>query len=455
MNQKSEVTVPDYVLSLTKDQVFDLFVNNKITEEQYLHATKLIELNQSFEVEQKNNSSEIEYKMYNDKGIPIAYFPNWKILMDHYGVSFKYNKITRNIEIIGLGTASLNDCITDVETICVENQIILSDNKIWAYMQRLANEYAYNPVHEYLMNCYFKWDKERRIQKIFDSVITKDDYNKELKELLMKRWLVATARIATNSLELNKPLQCEGVLVFQGKQGLGKTRWANSIIPNELVRYYKENFELKTNDKDSIFNATSNWICELGEMASSMNASSVDSLKMFFTNGVDRQRRPYERTYTDFPRLTSFFGTINDSEFLQDETGNRRYWIIRVEDFNMSVLDGLDLDQVWGEIMYMLLDEHEPHWLSREEQHILELSNEDSRIIQPIEYKVEINFDWDASKEDWKLILAAEIVDYLALGDRPRGLRSALERFGAKWKKSNGRIYYLVPPFKSVYSQGK
>ena len=451
--RKSEITVPDYILELSKDQVFDLFVNDKITEEQYLYATSIIDLNQNVEAAQKKKSNKIDYKLFDDKGNPKIYFPNWQILMEHHNISFKYNEITRQIEIIGLKTRNLNDCVIDVETVCIENDFVMSENKIWSYMQRMANENSYNPVKDHLMNCYFNWDRQSRLQQLFDSVIQQDDYNKELKELLMKRWLIATARISTNSLDLHKPLQCEGVLVFKGEQGLGKTSWINAIIPMELKRYFKDNVNLDVTNKDKVFEATSNWIVELGEMGSTLKGG-VDNLKMFFTNGMDRQRRPYERTFIDMPRLTSFFGTINDKEFLKDETGNRRYWVVEVKDFDMDLIKDIDMNQLWGEIMSMLLDLKEPHWLNKDEQLMLHRSNEDSRIIQPVEYKVEINFDWDKPKEEWTLIKSAVIADRLDLKSS-RGLRQALERFGAEFKHTNGTRAYLVPPFVSVYSQGK
>ena len=454
INTEVEVTVPDYVLTLTKDQVFDLYVGDKITEQQYLYATKIIDTNETFEVEQQKKTSEIQYKLYDNKGKPSVYFPNWCILMAHHDITFKYNQVTRKIEIFGLDTRDLNDCVTDVETICVENDFLITDNKIWSYMQRMANQNSYNPVHEHLMNCYFSWDKQSRLQQVFDSVIHQKTYSKGLKELLMKRWLISTARISGNNLDLPKPLQCEGVLVFKGKQGLGKTAWINHLIPLELKRYFSDNVKVDVNSKDSIFEATSNWIAELGEMGETLKGSA-DSLKMFFTNGLDRQRRPYERSYTDMPRLTSFYGTINDPEFLKDETGNRRYWIVDVEDFNTDLIKDIDVNQLWGEIMYMLLEQKEPHWLSKEEQHMLHLSNEDSRIIQPIEYKVEINFDWDKPKEDWSFVPSSEIFDRLDIKRTTKGMRTALERFGAEYDKQGNKRGYIVPPFVSVYSQGK
>ena len=92
--------------------------------------------------------------------------------------------------------------------------------------------------------------------------------------------------------------------------------------------------------------------------------------------------------------------------------------------------------------------------ISKEEQLILNNSNEESRIIQPVEYKVEVNFDWDKPKEEWELVQTAIIIDKLELKSS-RGLRQAIERFGGEFKHSNGKRTYLVPPFKSVYSLGK
>ena len=72
------------------------------------------------------------------------------------------------------------------------------------------------------------------------------------------------------------------------------------------------------------------WIIELAELKSlARTAGGVDSVKRFLTATQDKLRLPYERRTDVFLRQCVFAGTTNKSDFLQDETGNRRFLIIQ------------------------------------------------------------------------------------------------------------------------------
>ena len=71
------------------------------------------------------------------------------------------------------------------------------------------------------------------------------------------------------------------------------------------------------------------WILELAELKSfARTMGGVDSIKRFLSSTQDKFRLPYEHRTETFPRQCVFFGTTNKSEFLQDETGNRRFLIV-------------------------------------------------------------------------------------------------------------------------------
>ena len=64
-------------------------------------------------------------------------------------------------------------------------------------------------------------------------------------------------------------------------------------------------------------------------------------------------RAAYGRRTDKYPRRCVFFGTSNDSEFLKDATGNRRFWPVDVgvHPAKKSVWSQLPLetDQIWAE----------------------------------------------------------------------------------------------------------
>ena len=58
-------------------------------------------------------------------------------------------------------------------------------------------------------------------------------------------------------------------------------------------------------------------------------------LKAFITESSDEFRRPYAMKPMVYPRRTSFYATVNNGDFLKDDTGNRRYWVIPVEKIDL------------------------------------------------------------------------------------------------------------------------
>ena len=62
---------------------------------------------------------------------------------------------------------------------------------------------------------------------------------------------------------------------------------------------------------------------------------------------------PYGKTSVQYPRMTSFCGTVNDDEFLVDQTGNRRFAVIPLDDdfyIDYAKIKAFNFVQLWAEI---------------------------------------------------------------------------------------------------------
>ena len=219
-------------------------------------------------------------------------------------------------------------------------------------LRAIAIENSYHPVRQWLEEA--EWDgKDGRVDKVLESIVSPID--SELKWSIIKRWLYQV--IAALYPEYGEEdfgitgRRYEGVLVFSGRQGAGKTRWFKSLLP--IHDAVKDGVTLRLDSKDSQIDALSALIVELGEIDSTFRKSDIEALKAFLSKTTDEIRRPYDREPTQMKRRTVFAGTVNDAQFLNDPTGNRRFWVIPVKEIRPvhEVVD--DVRQFWLEVFEM------------------------------------------------------------------------------------------------------
>ena len=94
------------------------------------------------------------------------------------------------------------------------------------------------------------------------------------------------------------------------------------------------------------------WIIEIKEM-SAMRKTEINAVKAFIERSSETRREAYARRATVSYRHCVFAITVNDSEFLRDVTGNRRYLILHCNSAMFDYVEGLTDDyikQLWAEV---------------------------------------------------------------------------------------------------------
>jgi len=117
----------------------------------------------------------------------------------------------------------------------------------------------------------------------------------------------------------------------------------------------------------------------------------------FLAQDKDRFRLPYAAADSEFSRRTVFYGSVNGGAFLQDRTGNTRFWVIPAVGMNTD--HGLDMQQVWAQVL-TLWRGGEVHWMTRAEMEQVNENNEHHTPEDPIRDKLLRGFDWDAFNVD-------------------------------------------------------
>lgn len=322
-----------------------------------------------------------------DKGQPMNTVENLEYMAGEYGIQAMYNEVRKQVELIIPGRRGrtrdnrANVALAELNSICVRNR--MPQSMLADYVKVLADRNAYNPVCDWIKSK--PHDGLKRVSTLLDTVQV--DGDSSLKNKLIYRWLLSA--IAA----LFKPFgfTSHGVLVFTGEQGQGKTSWVKALVPEEMG-VVLEGATLDPNNKDTVINAVSHWLAELGELDATFRKADIARLKSFVTQAVDKLRRPYDRIESEYQRRTIFFASVNEGRYLVDDTGNRRWWTVPVTSINFR--HSIDMQQVWAELLADF-ERGEQHWLTDDEQKALNALNADHESVDPVEEIISRAFDWD------------------------------------------------------------
>ena len=311
-----------------------------------------------------------------DKGRMLNIKENVLGVMKTHSIEVNYNVIKKKMEIDVPNMNFIADMKDEASLVEVEDRCIkmgVPYTRVRDYLKVLAKEY--NPVAEWIDS--EPWDGSPRLPDFLNTIVPSSPT--ALKDMLLKKWLIScvAAVYEPNGVEL------EGILVFQGAQGLGKTLWFKRLC-NYNNGWLLEGATLNPSDKDSVKRAVSHWIVELGEIESTFKKSDIDQLKAFVTAKTDELRLPYDRAFTTYQRRTAFFASVNAREFLTDSSGNRRFWCISVNEINYN--HGINMQQLWAEVKETLYVQGQKNWfLSPDERELLQDSNEGYRTQSSVE----------------------------------------------------------------------
>lgn len=268
-----------------------------------------------------------------------------------------------------------------VEIVSLATRHGLYGSWLQPFVLDIAMRNPHNPVADWIGSV--PWDGIDRLPDLYATVKAAEGYPEDMKETLIYRWLLSATAAA---LLKGKRFSTRGVLTLQGPQGAGKTSWIANLVPAGLRRddWVKRDHHLDGGSKDSILGGISHWITEIGELDSSFR-KDVARLKGFLTNDCDKVRPPYGRVEVEFDRRTVFAATVNEAEFLVDQTGNTRFWTLAIESLHFD--HAIDMQQVFAQ----LAGEYRrgaQWWLTAEEDQRLAAYNTRHRAINAVAERV-------------------------------------------------------------------
>lgn len=227
-----------------------------------------------------------------------------------------------------------------------------SRNDYFDAIKNVSMRNKFHPVRDILEN--LKWDGSEKIRKLLPDYLGAEDT--EYTYQVMRLWMLgAVARVYDPGCKFDY------TMIFTGPQGLGKSTFLKMMSLNDA--WFNDSLDSLDSDK-AAQSLMGSWIVELAELKSlARTAGGVESVKRFLTAVQDKYRVPYERRADIFLRQCVFAGTTNKSDFLQDETGNRRFLIIQTgvneptkNLFKPQAIE--DMKEAWAQAVHIWKTEH-------------------------------------------------------------------------------------------------
>jgi len=254
---------------------------------------------------------------------------NFEIIMDNdsrFAGKIKFDEFSRQEYLLGAIPWENESCDrawgshddAALYSIIQTDYGIKNRNDYFDAIKNVSMRNKFHPVRDILDGLEF--DGEEHIRSLLPDYLGVEDT--EYSYQVMRLWMLgAVARVYEPGCKFDY------TMIFTGPQGLGKSTFLKMMALNDS--WFNDSLDSLDSDK-AAQSLMGSWIVELAELKSlARTAGGVESVKRFLTAVQDKYRVPYERRADIFLRQCVFAGTTNKSDFLQDETGNRRFLIIQ------------------------------------------------------------------------------------------------------------------------------
>ena len=141
----------------------------------------------------------------------------------------------------------------------------------------------------------------------------------------LKKWLVGMVASWISDDVVNNV-----ILVLIGEQGAYKTTWFNYLLPPPLKQYFYTKTNANRMSKDDIL-TLAQYALVCCEELDTMRPAELNQLKAAVTMPSIDERAAYAHYHEHRKHIASFCGTGNNTQFLSDPTGNRRWLPFEVE----------------------------------------------------------------------------------------------------------------------------
>lgn len=290
-------------------------------------------------------------------------------LLNHY--EFKFNSLTQRLLVRIRGKDERFHYLENYEfntilkSIKIQNISCSKDTLLMILKSDFVPQF--DPYLNYLNNLPV-WDGTDYVEQLANSVVvTQQEHFLKC----LKKWLVALVGTL-----MDENVKNQTALVFSGAQGIGKTTWFHTILPQEFQEFIHEGF-VQTKDKESSVKLSECVLILMDELEN-LTEKNIDGIKQLMTQKGTSMRRAYTTISQYYRSRASFAGTVNRKHFLKDLTGNRRFLCFEALSFNLQ--HNVPLDQLFAQLVYLFKSGFQ-YWFDQSEIEELDRMNAEFRDI--------------------------------------------------------------------------
>lgn len=277
-----------------------------------------------------------------------------------------------------------DEIVTQIRVnICKDYSYSAKKDETWEIIKLIASQHEYHPVNDYLRS--LTWDGQDRVLGLANSLGQTSAYV----QLMLRKFLISAVvrPLEWNNEEANTKV--DTVLLLKGGQGKRKSTFFKALCREK--EWFSDSLPSITHDaKDAKMHVLGTWIIEQAEFEGYVARSSVEMMKGFITREKEKFRAPYGRGEMEAKRTSIFVGTTNSESFLNDPTGDRRFWVVEIpaeKEIDIGWVRA-NQDQIWAQAVSMYMN-GEVWWLVGDEEQLNNTNNTKFRRPEPLAEAVE------------------------------------------------------------------
>lgn len=242
------------------------------------------------------------------------------------------------------------DITSTRETISRVYGLTYSKDEVWDFVKLISKQNEYHPVFDYLDN--LTWDGVDRIADFAATIGQADVFTHTLLRKFLISCVVRPLEWSNYAKSVNWKI--DTVLILKGSQGKRKSSFFKALCSDD--EWFSDSLPSITAErKDASLHMLGKWIVEQAEFEGHVARSSVENMKAFITREREIFRKPYGRAEINMRRPSVLVGTTNSPSFLNDPTGDRRFWVLEIPESSRIDVAWVsqNRDQLWAQAVAM------------------------------------------------------------------------------------------------------